>query len=47
MAQAVGSACTTILPTVEPPTAFEPDLEKWDAWSPDEVATLLAAVEAP
>jgi hypothetical protein len=47
MAQAVGSACTAILPTVEPPTAFEPDLDKWDAWSPDEVATLLAAVDAP
>ena len=30
-----------------PPTAFEPDLDKWDAWSPDEVATLLAPVEAP
>ena len=29
------------------PTAFEPDLDKWDAWTPAEVATLLAPMEAP
>ena len=28
------------------PAAFEPDLDKWDAWSPEEVARLLAPVEA-
>jgi Aminoglycoside-2''-adenylyltransferase len=27
--------------------AFEPDLDKWDAWRPDEVAKVLARVEAP
>ena len=29
------------------PTAFEPDLEQWDAWSPEQVARVLASVEAP
>jgi aminoglycoside-2''-adenylyltransferase len=27
--------------------AFEPDYELWDAWRPEEVTRLLAAVEAP
>jgi hypothetical protein len=30
-----------------PVQAFEPDLGKWDAWRPDEVAKVLAGVEAP
>jgi aminoglycoside-2''-adenylyltransferase len=29
------------------PGAFEPDLRQWDAWSPEEVATVLTPVEAP
>jgi len=29
------------------PAAFEPDLEQWDAWSPEEVTRVLAPVEAP
>jgi hypothetical protein len=32
---------------VAPPAAFEPDLDKWNAWSPEEAVTLLAPVEAP
>ena len=27
--------------------AFEPDLEKWDAWSPDDVARRLAGIDVP
>jgi hypothetical protein len=29
------------------PESFDPDLEAWDAWRPDEVAALLAGVTAP
>ena len=29
------------------PAAFEPELDKWDAWTPEEVAALLAPMEAP
>lgn len=28
-------------------TAFEPDVSKWDAWRPDEIARLLADVRVP
>jgi capsular polysaccharide biosynthesis protein len=34
-------------PAVTLPTAFEPDLEQWDAWSPEQVTRVLAPVEAP
>ena len=29
------------------PTPLEPDLSKWEAWRPEDVARLLATVEAP
>jgi hypothetical protein len=29
------------------PSAFEPDLTMWDAWTPADIAGLLAAVQAP
>ena len=28
-------------------TAFEPDVSKWDAWRPDDIARLLANVSVP
>ena len=35
------------MPRVTATGAFEPDVELWDAWSPDDVARRLAGVEAP
>jgi hypothetical protein len=46
VAQADDSLTDTNDPPV-PPGGFVPDLDKWDAWRPEDTQRLLAGVEAP